>query len=429
MLTRQELKFVGVTALGGLLEYYDFIIFALMAGYIAEAFFPGTDPNISLLSAFATFFVGYLSRPLGGLIFGHMGDCYGRKHTFAITVFIMAISTTLIGFLPTYSQIGIWAPILLITFRLLQGLSIGGELSGGLTLISETTQKHFGIAIGLLTLGVLSGQLLGYFINGLLLNFLSTEQVSEWGWRVPFWFGGSLGMLSYYIRRNLHESKLYIEIQKAKKQQKIPLITLVKYYKKQIVAGIFLITPTAVCMSLLFLFTQSYLTQLLNYDAEEVTYSGFFGISCVILVCIFYGWVADYNLKNNRPLYLTISACILVILSAYPLFSAYAVYHESAYLVALASSIIYGFTVVMANYLLCNAFPVSIRYSGIAVAYNTGVAIFGGMAPIIAMAIINFTDDLTSPSLYMIFSGFVGLIGCYLVRNNRIEVTETAQSL
>ncbi len=241
MLNKSEARLVGITALGGLLEYYDFIIFALMAGYLANHFFPNSDPHTSLLTTFATFSVGYLSRPLGGLLFGHLGDRYGRKCTFAVTVLIMALSTTVIGCLPSYAQIGIWAPILLTLLRLLQGFSIGGEIPGAITLLSESNQKHLGIIISLLLFGVLNGLLLGHLIHSLLTHWLEPQSMQSWGWRLPFWLGGSLGIFSYFIRKHIHESKLFLELNNQKLRQQIPVLVLIKSYKKTVLAGILLV--------------------------------------------------------------------------------------------------------------------------------------------------------------------------------------------
>lgn len=417
MLNKSEARLVGITALGGLLEYYDFIIFALMAGYLANHFFPSSDPHTSLLTTFATFSVGYLSRPLGGLLFGHLGDRYGRKCTFAVTVLIMALSTTLIGCLPSHDQIGIWAPILLILLRLLQGFSIGGEIPGAITLLSESNQKHLGIIISLLLFGVLNGLLLGHLIHSLLTHWLEPQNMQNWGWRLPFWLGGSLGIFSYFIRKHIHESKLFLELDNQKLRQQIPAMVLIQSYKRTVLAGILLVAPSIVTMSLLFLFSQSYLTQLIHYDAQTVTIAGCLGIVSSISIAVLSGWIADKRKGADSHILLMKTICLLIVLSAIPIFKAYADYNLSAYTVALFSSLLFGPIMTVSTLLLSTAFPIPVRYSGVALSFNTALATFGGLAPVIAMTLIKTTDNLTSPSYYLAFSGLCGLAGCYLLKS------------
>lgn len=417
MLNKSEVRLVGITALGGLLEYYDFIIFALMAGYLANNFFPSSDPHTSLLTTFATFSVGYLSRPLGGLLFGHLGDRHGRKYTFAVTVLVMALSTTLIGCLPSYTEIGIWAPIFLIFLRLIQGFSIGGEIPGAITLLSESNQKHPGLIISLLLFGILNGLLLGHLIHSLLTHWLNPQSMQNWGWRLPFWLGGTLGIFSYFIRKHIHESKLFLALDSQKLRQQIPLLILIKSHKKAVLAGIFLVAPSIVTMSLLFLFSQSYLTQLIHYDAQTVTTAGCLGILSSVAIAILAGWTADRRKEISWHILLMSAVCLLIVISALPIFKAYADYQLSAYVVALFSSLLFGPVMTMSTLLLSKTFPVSVRYSGVALSFNVALASFGGLAPVIAMALIKTTGSLISPSYYLAFSGFCGLTACYLLKS------------
>ncbi len=416
MLKKSEIKLVGITALGGLLEYYDFIIFALMADYLANHFFPSSDPHTSLLTTFATFSVGYLSRPLGGLLFGHLGDRYGRKCTFAVTVLIMALSTTLIGCLPSHAQIGTLAPILLILLRLLQGFSIGGEIPGAITLLSESNQKHLGIIISLLLFGVLNGLLLGHLIHSLLTHWLEPQSMQSWGWRLPFWLGGSLGIFSDFIRKHIHESKLFLQLNRKRQQEQIPSLVLLKSNKKSIVTGILLMIPATGCMSLLFLFTQSYLTQLLGYTSSTVTAASGFGTIFSIAMCILTGFLADRRLNISHSIVMMKWCCLIVTALSFLIFNIYVNQQLSPYLAILMSDLSYGSVAVVGPLLLSTVFPISIRYSGVALSYNICLATFGGLTPIIAMALIRSTDSLSSPSFYLIFCAASGLIGCYLLR-------------
>ena len=409
-------KIVLVTSLGGFLEFYDFIIYALMAGYLADQFFPSNDPYASLLITFATFSAGYLARPLGGLVFGHLGDRYGRKPTFAATVLIMALSTALIGCLPTYAQIGIWAPVLLTFLRVLQGFSIGGEIPGAMTYLSEAIPKNQGVIISLLFMALVNGFVFGSLVHSLLLWWLGADAMADWGWRLPFLFGGSLGACSYIVRKRFAESELFLKLNQQKQRSQVPISILIKEHKKALLCGICLIIPVAVTMPLLFLFPQSYLTRFLDYSPETVAIAGGIGNFFSSFIFVLVGFLADKKPDKKSLIRLMLISCLLEIILAVPVFVAYAHYQLSAYLVIMISAVILGVVTGIAPLLVSQLFPTSIRYSGIAFAYNVSFAIFGGLTPLIAMTLIKTTGELASPAVYLIISGLIGLLGCLLLK-------------
>ena len=421
MVNKSNSKLIWITALGGLLEYYDFSVFALMAGYLAEQFFPGTDPLTSLLTTFATFSVGYFSRPLGGLVFGHFGDRYGRKKTFSVSVLIMAVSTALMGCLPTYAQIGIWAPVLMTLLRMAQGFSIGGEIPGAITFLSESSQKYQGLTLGLLVSGLLSGFIFGSFVHSLLLQFLGSDAMKVWGWRIPFWLGGGLGIFSYFIRKHINESALFMRLNREKQQQQVPALELLKHHKRSIITGVLLIIPATGCMSLLFLFIQSYLTQLLHYKSSTVTAASIAGTLMSIATCVFTGWLADRNLHTHHAIKLMRRFCLLVIPLSLAIFHIY-VNQLPLFTAILISGLAYGSVAVIGPLLLSTTFPVSIRYSGVALSYNICLATFGGLTPVIAMALIQMTGNHAAPAVYLVFCSICGLAGCYLLRKASLSV-------
>ncbi|WP_083232575.1 MFS transporter [Endozoicomonas atrinae] len=421
MVNKSNSKLIWITALGGLLEYYDFSVFALMAGYLAEQFFPGTDPLTSLLTTFATFSVGYFSRPLGGLVFGHFGDRYGRKKTFSVSVLIMAVSTALMGCLPTYAQIGIWAPVMMTLLRMAQGFSIGGEIPGAITFLSESSQKYQGLILGLLISGLLSGFIFGSFVHSLLLQLLGSDAMKVWGWRIPFWLGGGLGIFSYFIRKHINESALFLKLNREKQQQQVPALELLKHHKRSIITGVLLIIPATGCMSLLFLFIQSYLTQLLHYKSSTVTAASIAGTLMSIATCIFTGGLADRNLHTHHAIKLMRCFCLLVIPLSLAIFHIY-VNQLPLFTAILISGLAYGSVAVIGPLLLSTTFPVSIRYSGVALSYNICLATFGGLTPVIAMALIQMTGNHSAPALYLVFCSICGLAGCYLLRKAPLSV-------
>ena len=319
------------------------------------------------------------------------------------------------GCLPTYSQIGIWAPFLMTLLRLAQGFSIGGEIPGAITFLSESNPKHQGLIIGLLISGLLSGFIFGSFIHSSLLDTIGSEAMKEWGWRIPFWIGGGLGIFSYFIRKHINESALFLKLNREKQQQQIPALVLLKYHKRSIATGILLIIPATGCMSLLFLFTQSYLTQLLFYQSSAVTVASIAGTLMSIATCIFTGWLADRDLHTNHSIKLMRGFCLQVIPLSLAIFHIY-VNQLSLFTAILISGLAYGSVAVIGPLLLSTTFPVSIRYSGVALSYNICLATFGGLTPVIAMTLIKMSSDLSAPALYLIFCAICGLAGCYLLR-------------
>ncbi|KEQ13683.1 hypothetical protein GZ77_15375 [Endozoicomonas montiporae] len=394
-----------MTSLGGFLEFYDFIIYALMAVYIADQFFPSHDSFTSMLTTFATFSVGYFVRPLGGLVFGHLGDRFGRKPTFVATVLIMALSTFLMGCLPTYSQVGLWAPLMLVGLRVLQGFSIGGEIPGAMTYLSETVDRRRGLVMSLLFMVLANGVVFGSLVHAFMLWWLPVDEMKAWGWRIPFWLGGTMGICSYVVRKQFQESDLFLQLAKRKAQSAVPLFHLLQSHRRQLLVGIFLILPVATSMTLLFLFTPGYLTKMLGYSAGDVALAGSIGIFLSSVVFIAFGLLADT--VSLRSL-LCVASGIIVLFSV-PVFYWYGA-GVDVYSVMLVSALIQGSITGVAPLALSELFPVNVRYSGIAFCYNVSFALFGGLTPVIAMTLIGWTNNLQSPAWYLMVSGLFGLL-------------------
>ena len=210
---------------GTFLEWYDFLTFATLAVVFAPLFFPSSDPNTALLASLATFGVGMVVRPIGAALFGSMGDRIGRKPVFMITITLMGIATVSVGFLPTYAQLGIWAPILLVSLRLLQGLSAGGEIGGSAVYLTEHAgNESRGFKTSFLQLMGPLGILFSTLQIALLRNYLSPEEFASWGWRVPFWISIALLLIAFKARMALEETPVFLELSKSHQQSKSPLL-------------------------------------------------------------------------------------------------------------------------------------------------------------------------------------------------------------
>ena len=214
-LTRQQAKTLTLSALGGALEFYDFVIFVFFATTMGALFFPADMPGwMRMVQTFGIFAAGYLARPLGGVVMAHFGDLLGRKRMFMLSILMMAVPTLLMGLLPTYAQAGVLAPLLLLLLRLLQGAAIGGEAPGAWVFVSEhVSPRHRTLACGALSAGLCAGILLGSLVARAVNAAFDEATLLAWGWRVPFVVGGVFGLLAMVLRRQLHETPVFAELQ------------------------------------------------------------------------------------------------------------------------------------------------------------------------------------------------------------------------
>lgn len=406
---KDQQRLLILSSLGGILEFYDFIIFALFASYISNAFFPATNEIVSLLITFATFAIGYLVRPLGGIIFGHFGDKIGRKTTFTISILLMAVATLGIGLTPTYSTIGIMAPLIVISLRVIQGISIGGEIPGAITYVTESLTHHKGLACGIIFCALLFGIVLGSLVYAAMSTVLAEEQMQSYGWRIPFILGGIFGLLSYLVRKELHESAQFLAIENS--IEKFPIIAVFKQQGSSVIAGGFIVALCAAIVTGLFLFTPAYFTKVLHLPSNAYIWQRTAAIAFGACLSIFFGYMSDqYNLKKLT----TLLTCLTAIL-AYPIFAIYVYFTDLYYLAFIASSILLGLSAGIIPRLLSELFPTKIRYSGIAISYNLGFAIFGGLTPFVSLSLIYYTGWITTPALYLVIVSLLAIFSLFFL--------------
>lgn len=413
-LSTQEKKIIFLASLGGALEFYDFIIYVVFAPIIGKIFFPQTDALAALLSIYAVFAIGYLIRPLGGVLFSHFGDKYGRKKTFLYSVMLMAIPTVCIGFLPTYQHVGIIASCLLIFFRLLQGLSIGGEIPGALTFTCEhVNAKHRGFVCGIIYACLNLGIILGSFISFLLTSLLSEEQLTTFGWRIPFILGGLLGVVSYFIRQQMTESPLYLAFQETGQQSRVPLFEALIHHWRSILQGVGITIMGAVCINLVFLYMPGYLSLILGYPIQQVNFLTTCNLILYTVLLLIVCWYSD---KINKRLPILGIATLGFLCMSYVLFlglsqQTFMAMFFSLFLFAILSA---GISVYPA--ILIDLFPTSIRYTGLAISYNIAYGLFGGVSPLIATYLIQTTSNILTPSFYLMLSASICLIAIFTIK-------------
>ncbi|MBS0358418.1 MAG: MFS transporter [Proteobacteria bacterium] len=414
-LNAEEKKIVFLSTLGGALEFYDFIVYMYFASVISQLFFPSGNQLTSLIEAFAVFALGYLMRPLGGILFGHFGDKYGRKKTFIAAVLCMAIPTFLIGLLPTTQMVGITATFLLMICRIFQGISVGGEIPGSITFACEhVALNQRGLACGLIIGGVNSGVLLGSCIGFLINMFLTPEQVLSWGWRIPFIIGGLLGIASYSLRKKLHETPIFkLELERMTHSE-IPIVKTFKSYSPAILKGVAISAMSAIVVSLLFQYFPTYLVDILHYP-KNLT-NGFNTISILLLslLVIPSGNLSD---KLGRKKVLAFSAIGFAITA--PFLFYLLVYQASTFtliFVMSLSTLIASGVVGVFTSTLAELFPTRIRFTGIAISYNLGF-IFGGLTPLIVTTLISVTNNSTAPAYYLVLASIVCLLGSFTLKD------------
>ncbi|OCG15460.1 MFS transporter [Gilliamella sp. App6-5] len=419
-LNAKDYKTLALSALGGALEFYDFIIFVFFSITISHLFFPTDIPNwLSQVQTFGIFAAGYLIRPFGGIVMAHFGDRFGRKRMFTLSILLMALPTLFIGCLPTYTHIGIFAPLLLLLMRLCQGLAVGGEVPGAWTFVSEHVPKNkIGLACGILTSGLSLGILLGSLVSTAMNKCLSAEQLIDWGWRIPFIIGGVFGLIAMYLRRWLKETPIFQEMQKRKQQElakKIPVITVLTEYLPQTILSMLLTWVLSAGIMVIMLMTPILLQKQFGYSPVDALQGNILAIIGLIISCTFYGMMMD---KFAMGKVILIGCAIATVVIAIFYLSL-----DNPHLLFMTYSLA-GFSVGIVGsfaYFMVTVFPTQIRYSGVSFSFNMAYAIAGGLTPLLISFLSDFVSKM-APAIYVIgLFGFGALIGLFLFINNNSQ--------
>lgn len=404
--------FIGATS-GHLIEWYDYGVYGFLAVYIGQAFFVSDDPATSLLSSFAAFALSFFIRPLGGLFFGPLADKIGRRKTLIAVLLMMAGSTCLLGLLPTYASIGIAAPILLVLIRCVQGFSAGGEIGTITSFISEYAGPG---RRGFSTCWLMVTAVLGLVLGGAVANgmtwVLGAETMQAGGWRIPFLIAGPMGLISMYIRLKLEDSPEFLALQKAGETSKAPLRE-VWQWKRAITLVFFIITLHSSIFYLVLTFASTYMSRILKFDSGTTLFYVFIASLSAALVMPLGGALTD---KYGRKPFLIVVG-VLATLAMYWFFkSAPSATPATFFLPLMAVAITFGLYASSTYATMSELLPTRIRSTGIAVAYNVPVAVFGGSAPFISTWLIQQTGDITSPWYFYIGTGVMSLIALTALR-------------
>ncbi len=397
---KQLRKLVIASVLGNALEWYDFFLYGTAAALVfGPLFFPvGGDPMQGTLLAFSGFAVGFLARPLGGIVFGHIGDRYSRKMTLIMTLTLMGATTFIIGLLPVYAQIGIWAPVSLITLRFLQGVASGGEWGGGVLMLSENApSSRRGYFTAWSQMGVSGGFVLSAFAF-YLVQKLPEEDLMSWGWRVPFLLSILIFLVGVYIRKNIRESKAFSQAKPETKHEKIPLMVLFREHPKALLQAIALRLPENGASYIFFTFSVVYAKHI-GIGTGEIISAVTLAMLVEFFSILFWGALSDRI--GLKPVYYI--GVIGLLVMAFPFFWLLSTGDYGWIMLAmfLGLPFCHGAMIGTQPCIMSDLFPVRVRYSGLALGHEVGSIFSGGLGPMLAVALLMHFDASWPVSLLL----------------------------
>ncbi|EOC1309724.1 MFS transporter [Cronobacter dublinensis] len=427
-LNRQDYKTLMLAALGGALEFYDFIIFVFFAAVVGGLFFPPDIPEwLRQVQTFGIFAAGYLARPLGGIIMAHFGDLVGRKKMFTLSILLMAVPTLLIGLLPDYAAMGIAAPVLLLLMRILQGAAIGGEVPGAWVFVAEhVPEKRIGIACGTLTAGLTVGILLGSVVATLINTSMTPQAIHDGGWRIPFLLGGAFGLVAMYLRRWLQETPIFLEMQQRKAlARELPVKAVVVKHRQGVIISMLLTWLLSAGIVVVILMSPVWLQKQYGFAPAVTLKANSIATIMLCVGCLLAGLAAD-RFGASRTF---VVGSVLLAASSWAFYHLSGAHPEQLFLLYGVVGLCVG-VVGAVPFVMVRAFPAAVRFTGISFSYNVAYAIFGGLTPI-AVTILMGVSPM-APAWYVLALSLMGLgLGVWLGRKRQADaahaVAEPAQ--
>ncbi len=418
-LNGQDFRTLGLSALGGALEFYDFIIFVFFASVIGHLFFPPDMPDwLVMIQTFGIFAAGYLVRPVGGIVLAHFGDKFGRKRVFAFSVFLMSISTLAMACLPTYATLGVGAPILLIVFRMLQGAAIGGEVPGAWTFVAEhVPANRVGMACGFLCSGLTLGIMIASLIATAINWIFTPEELSAYAWRIPFFIGGIFGLLAVYLRRWLAETPIFTAMKNSHLlKDKLPLKTVLREHMHGVIISVLLTWILSAGIVVTTLMTATFLQKLYGYTPLQSLAATSFGTLFLMFGTVTAGSIVD-RIGSGR--FFAVAGVFFGI-ATFVFYS----FAGTSLPVLFALYAVMGLSVGMVGavpYVMVRAFPAPVRFSGLSFSYNISYAVFGGLTPVIVTTMLAVNP--MAHAWYLVFIAVLTSgLGFYLMaRSDRVE--------
>jgi MFS transporter, MHS family, proline/betaine transporter len=401
-------------SIGNTVEWFDFATYSFLAVTLAAVFFPSGNPTAALLSTFAIFAAAFFVRPLGGLFFGPLGDKIGRQRVLATVIILMSLSTFVIGLLPPYATIGVWAPLLLVVARCLQGFSAGGEFGGASTFLAEySPDDRRGFLVSWLEFSTLIGFLMGSILVLLLTTVLPEDALVSWGWRIPFLLAGPLGIVGLYIRLRLEDTPEFRALKESGEVARSPLRESITENWKQIlqVGGLVIIQNVGFYVVLSYMTT--YFQDPLGFSPTAASLST--TITLLVGMALIPPLGALSDRVGRKPLLL--ASCIGYVVLTYPLFLLLNTGNLFAAILAqVALGALLAVFISTSIAALTELFPTRVRYGGFSIGYNLSVAIFGGSSPYLAQYVVSSTGSPLSPAFIVIIAAVATLLVVLTIR-------------
>ncbi|WP_443071309.1 glycine betaine/L-proline transporter ProP [Streptomyces sp. NBC_01465] len=409
---------VKAAALGNAMEWFDFGVYSYIAVTLGHVFFPSADSTAQLLSTFGAFAAAFLVRPFGGMVFGPLGDRIGRQKVLAITMIMMAAGTFAIGLIPSYATIGVWAPVLLLAARLVQGFSTGGEYGSAATFVAEyAPDRKRGFLGSFLEFGTLAGYIGGAGLVTLLTALLSTDALESWGWRIPFLIAGPMGLIGLYLRMRLEETPAFAKMaeeaeQEQKKQPKVSVRDMVLGQWRAMLLCIALVLVFNVTDYMLLSYMPSYLTSELHYDETHGLLVVLGVMALMMAVHPFAGRLTDRY--GRRPV--IGAGCAGFLLLSVP---ALLLIRQGGLLAIALGMAAFGLLLVCFTSSMPSAlpalFPTKVRSGSLSIGFNISVSVFGGTTPLVITALIGATGNMMMPAYYVMAAAVVGGIAVFFM--------------
>ncbi|WP_230160417.1 MFS transporter [Peribacillus simplex] len=429
---KQMRRILIASLVGSSIEWFDYFLYGTVSALVFnQLFFVNEDPTIGLLLSYASFALAFFIRPFGGVIFSHIGDRIGRKKTLVLTLSLMGVATFGMGLLPTYQAVGIWAPILLITLRLVQGLGIGGEWGGALLLAVEyAPAEKRGLFGAIPQMGVTIGMLLGTVALS-IMTMLPENAFMTWGWRIPFIFSALLVFFGLWIRKGIDETPSFKKVKESGEVPKLPIVETLKNYWREVLIAVGAKVVETAPFYIFSTFVVSYATSNLGFSRTATLTAVMIATIITTILIPFMGKLSDTIGRKK----LFIGGTVGMALFAFPYF--WLLQQKSVLLLIVATVIGLGviwapITAVLGT-MFSEIFDAKIRYTGITLGYQIGAALAGGTAPLVATALLNrFNNSYVPVAIYIIFASVLSLAAIWAVKdrsNQKLDETHNTSAM
>jgi metabolite-proton symporter len=408
-------KLTAASMVGTTLEWYDFTIYNTLAALVfGKLFFPSVDPLAGIALAFSTYAVGYVSRPLGGLVLGHLGDRLGRRAVLVITLILMGITTGVMGLLPTYAAIGMWSPVLLVSLRFMQGVALGGEWAGAVLIsVEHGDQSKRGLNASWTQMGPGLGMLTATGVIAATTALLSPADFLDWGWRIPFPLSLLIVVFGLWVRRDVKETPMFDELSKSESRAKTPVAEVFRHHWRRLLVAGGARMGVGVLYALVVVFTLTYVTTKLNLPRGLALVAIMIGTACNAISVPLFGALSDRI--GRRPVYA--GGAIAAMVWSFVFFRLL----DSSHPVLIVLAVIVGLVIHASMYgpqaaFVTEQFPTRVRYAGTSVAYTLSGVVSDGFAPLIIVSLFRATQGTGAISLYVCITMAITLVALLFAR-------------